>query len=334
MRRLYVLAISVLLIACQNGKNKPDVSDIKVDIQMERFEKSFFTIDTNNISEGLMHLRNEFPRFFPVFMQDILQLNPLDTSSFSIIKNIIAGYKPVYDAVEQKYPSLGWLKEELTTGMKYVKHYYPSYNVPAFITFLGTLDAPGVVLTRDYIGIGLQQYAGKNFHAYQDEQVLQLYPSYISRRFDKEYIAVNCLKAVVDDVYPDKSVGRPLIEQMIEKGKQWFLLDHFLPDSPDSLKTGYTKKQLDWVKDNEGNVWGYIVKNENLYSIEPPTIQTYIGEAPFTQGMPEISPGNIGQWIGWRIVQAYAANNEEMSVQQVLQNDPKVIYEGSKYRPK
>jgi len=334
MRRLNLLAIFVLLIACQNGKKKPDVSDIEVDIQIERFEKSFFAIDTNNVQEGLMHVRNEFPRFYPVFMQNILQLNPLDTNSFTIIKNIVTGYAPIYDAIQEKYANLDWLKEELTTGFKFVKHYYPAYKVPSFITYVSTLDAPGVVLTPEHIGIGLQQYAGKNFPAYQDQQVMQLYPSYISRRFDKEYITVNCLKAVVDDVFPDRTVGRPLIEQMIEKGKQWFLLDHFLPDSPDSVKTGYSKKQLDWIKENEGNVWGYIIKNENLYSIEPPTIQTYIGEAPFTQGMPEVSPGNIGQWIGWRIVQAYAEKNEDITMQQVLQTDPKAIYEGSKYRPK
>ena len=44
------------------------------------------------------------------------------------------------------------------------------------------------------------------------------------------------MKSVADDIYPDKSVGRPLIEQMIEKGKHWFLLDKFLPDAPDSVK--------------------------------------------------------------------------------------------------
>ena len=143
------------------------------------------------------------------------------------------------------------------------------------------------------------------------------------------------MKAVVDDVHPDKSTGRPLIEQIVEKGKQWFLLDKFLPDAPDSIKTGYAKKQLDWIEENEGNVWAYIIKNENnLYSIEPSTIQTYIGEAPYTQGMPEVSPGNIGQWIGWRIVQEYVKKHDDFSVQQLLETDPKIIFQEAKYRPK
>ncbi len=325
----------MLLIGCKNGKNKPDVSDIKVDVRIERLEQSFFKIDTNNVTAGLVDLRNAFPRFYPFFMQDILQLNPMDTSSFAIIKNIMGGYQPINDSIQKKYKELGWLKNELIEGFKYVKHYYPNYKVPAIITYIATLDAPGVVLTPDYLGIGLHQYAGKDFAVYRAEPVQQMYPSYITRRFDKEYITANCMKSVADDVYPDKSAGRPLIEQIIEKGKQWFLLDKFLPDAPDSVKTGYTKKQLDWVEDNEGSLLAYIVKNENdIYSIDPATIQTYIGEAPNTQVMTEAAPGNIGQWVGWRIVQEYAEKHKDFSVQQILEAPAKTIFEEAKYRPK
>ena len=178
-------------------------------------------------------------------MREILQVNPMDTTSFGVIKNLLGGYKSINDSIQKKYKDLVWLKNELTTGFKYVKHYYPNYKIPKVITFIATLDAPGVVLTPDYLGIGLHQYAGKNFSVYQVPQVQEMYPAYISRRFDKEYITANCMKAIADDIYPDKSPGKPLIEQMIEKGKQWFLLDKFLPDAPDSVKTGFSKKQLD-----------------------------------------------------------------------------------------
>ena len=335
MNRFYVFAIFMLLIGCKNGKDKPNVSDIKVEVGIERLEQDFFKIDANNVSSGLVDLRNAFPRFYPFYMQDILQLNPMDTSSYVIIRNILGGYRPINDSIQKKYKDLGWLKDELRDAFKYVKHYYPNYKTPKIITYVATLDAPGIVLTPDYLGIGLHQFAGKDFSVYSAEPVQQMYPSYISRRFDKEYITANCMKSVADDLYPDKSVGRPLIEQMIEKGKHWFLIDKFLPDSPDSVKTGYTKKQMDWVEDNEGNIWAYIVKNEaDIYSIDPATIQTYIGEAPNTQVMTEAAPGNIGPWIGWRIVQEYAKKHKDFSLQQILEASPKSIFEEAKYRPK
>lgn len=334
MFRIYLFAIIVLLSACGGGTNKPDVSNIKVALTVERFEQSLFKMDTTNIQQGLADLRKAYPTFFPVYIQDILQLNPADTASNTILRNILSSYRPIYDSIEEKYRNMDWLKRDLTDGFKFVKYYYPQYRVPRIVTFIATLDAPGVVLTPEHLGIGLHQYAGKNFSVYQTPELQQVYPTYISRRFDKEYMVANSMKAIVDDVYPDQSVGRPLVEQMVEKGKQWYLLDHFLPDAPDSVLTGYTKKQLDWVEDNEGNVWGYIIKNENLYGVEPHVIQTYIGEAPFTQGMPETSPGNIGQWIGWRIVQQYARKNEKLTVQQVLETPARTIFQGAAYRPK
>jgi uncharacterized protein YjaZ len=77
-----------------------------------------------------------------------------------------------------------------------------------------------------------------------------------------------------------------------------------------------------------------VVLKENLYSIEPPVIQTYIGEAPYTPNMSQASPGNIGQWIGWRIVQRFADKNNKLSVPQVMQTPAKTIFEGANYRPK
>jgi hypothetical protein len=325
----------MLFIACNNEKNKPDVSNIKVDIKIARFEQAFFKIDTNNLNNSLSDLSKTFPRFYPVFIRDILQVNPMDTTGFIIIKNFISGYRPINDSIQVKYKNLDWLKEELTDGFKYVKHYYPDYKVPGIITYLASFDAPGVILTQDYLGVGLHQFAGKNFSVYQAEPIQQMYPTYISRRFDKEFMTAACMKAITDDIYPDKTAGRPLIEQMIEKGKQWFLLDKFLPNVPDSVKTGYTKKQLEWIEENEGNVWAYIVRNEkDIYSIDPATIQTYIGESPNTQVMTEASPGNIGQWIGWRIVQEYANKHKQLSVQQILDTTPKTIFEEAKYKPK
>ena len=334
-RRMYKIlggAFLVLFFSC-HMRNSPDVSNIKVDVQIDRFEKAFFAIDTNNMAQSLAVLRTAYPAFYPTFVRDILQIAPSDTAATSILKNVLSSYRSLNDTIQEKYGDLAWLKNELDYDFRYVKYYYPSYVVPHVITFIGTLDAPGVILSPQYLGIGLHQFAGKNFSGYQSAAVQQLYPEYISRRFDNEYISANCMKAVVDDVYPDKSAARPLIEQMIEKGKQWFLLDHFAPDAADSVKTGFTQNQLNWVQENEGNIWPVVVK-ENLYSIDPTVIQNYIGEAPYTQGMPQASPGNIGQWIGWRIVQRFAERNKRMTMKDVLGTPAKTIFEQANYRPK
>jgi hypothetical protein len=191
-------------------------------------------------------------------------------------------------------------------------------------------------LGPDFIGISLQFYLGRDFSLYNTEYFTNtVAPAYRSRRFDKKYIISDVMKLITEDIFPDQSKGRPLVEQMIEKGKQWWMLDKFLPEVEDSVKTGYTKQQLAWCKANEGLIWSFVVKNEDLYSISPVTLQTYIGEAPFTQGFSqELSPGNIGQWIGWQIVKKYAENNPNLKPEEVMKSIPKKILDEAKYKPK
>ena len=107
-----------------------------------------------------------------------------------------------------------------------------------------------------------------------------------------------------------------------------------MPYTPDSLITGYTKNQQEWVGENEGLIWSYLIQNENLYSIDPVVIQTYIGESPFTQNMSQSSPGNIGQWIGWQIVKKYAEKYPDKTLTDIMNASPRSILDEAKYKPK
>jgi uncharacterized protein YjaZ len=46
-----------------------------------------------------------------------------------------------------------------------------------------------------------------------------------------------------------------------------------------------------------------------------------------------LSPGKIGIWIGWKIVNSYMENND-VSLQKLLEIDEEVIFKKSKYKPK
>ena len=332
----FVLLSLLVIMACNNKGSGPDVSGINVDVKLERFEKSFFSIDTNHISQSLVRLRSGFPGFYPDFMQNILGISGSenDTATLSVIRQFISSYSSFASELEKKFSNTTNIEKEIKQGFQFVKYYFPQYKVPKLITYIGTLDAPGVAMTRDHIAIGLQQFAGKDFEGYYTAEVQQMFPAYITRRFDLAYIPVNCMKAVADDLFPDKSIGKPLIEQIIEKGKQWWLLDKFMPGTPDTLKTGYTKKQADWCKENEGLIWNYLITNENIESIEPSVVQNYIGEAPTTQGMPAASPGNIGQWVGWQIVKKFADKNPSLTPGEVMNTPARKILAEAKYKPK
>ncbi|MEI2738895.1 MAG: hypothetical protein V9F01_08925 [Chitinophagaceae bacterium] len=338
----FALLLTVCLFACKKKKGIPDVSDIKVDIKLERFDREFFAIDTNDIWAGLTKLNKKYPLITGIFLQNILGLD--SASALPGVKRFISLSGNLYDTVNTVFKNTDDIKKDFTKGFQFVKYYFPQYKVPSIITITGPVDAMAQsasgptpnFLGPDFLGISLQFYLGKKFSVYNDPFFIEnVAPGYRSRRFSKEYIIADAMQLVVSDMFPDKSGGKPLIEQMVEKGKQWYLLDKFLPATPDSIKTGYTRQQLNWCKENEGLIWTYIVKNEDLYSLNPAVIQIYIGEAPFTQGFSqELSPGNMGQWIGWQIVQKFVSKNPGMKPEEIMNTAASKILSEAKYKPK
>jgi hypothetical protein len=340
MKKTWIFLSICVLVGCRTGKKVPDVSGIPIEVHIERFDQSFFALDTNRIPEGLLGLAQQYPYFIHDFAMNILGTGPLsDTSAqaFFACRRFISSYMPVKDSLDLTFNPQGGMKSVeagLRKGFQFTAYYFPEYKLPPrVVSYIGPFDAPGVAMTRYTLAIGLQLYAGKNFPFYLSSQGQELFPLYISRRFEPEYVVPNCMKAIAEDIYPDSSSGKTLIEQMIEKGKNWWLVDQLLPETADSLKTGFTQRQLNWCSGNEGQIWNFFL-DQNLYSLEPDLIKNYIGDGPYTQGMPDASPGNIGQWVGWRIVQKYASQHSELTPSQVLKIPAKQIFEEAKYKPK
>lgn len=332
-----------MLAACNSDKDIPDVSGIRVDLAVQRFDQDFFAIDTNQIATQVPTLRAKYPTLFPIFRENILGVD-----SDEGLKGFYNRYRGVYDSAAQVYADFTPVRDQIRRSLQFVKYYFPEYTPPPrVVTVLGPMnsiqdlarmgngDYTPDFLGPDFIGVSLQFYLGANYSLYNTEYFISnVAPLFRSRRFSREYIAADVMKLVTEDLFPDRSKGKPLIEQMIEKGKQWWLLDKFMPDSPDSLKTGYTQQQLEWCEDNEALMWSYLLKNEDLYSLNPVVLQTYLGESPFTAVFSqESSPGNIGPWIGWQIVKKFAANNPDVKPAAVMQTPPKTILDQAKYKP-
>lgn len=326
----------LFIFGCKSDRKIPDVSNIPVTVHIERFDQAFFAMDTNQIPRGLLELGHEYPYFINDFAVNILGTGPLsDTSAqaFFACRRFISSYWPVKDSLDLKYPNMIALEPGLKQAFQFIRYYFPKYNLPPkVVSFIGPFDAPGIALTRYTLAIGLQLYAGKQFPFYLSNQGQELFPLYISRRFEPEYVVPNCIKALAEDIFPDQSQGKTLIEQMVEKGKSWWLLDQLLPETADSLKTGYTQKQLDWCASNEGQIWNFFLQ-QNLFSLEPDLIKNYIGDAPSTQGMPDVSPGNIGQWVGWQIVKKYASLHPDMKPEELMKTPARGIFDEVKYKP-
>jgi hypothetical protein len=345
IRTTLFAALAIAFFAsCSGAKKGPDVSGIPVELTTLRFEKDFFALDSVNPSPGLHDLQAKYPGFSNDFFTNILGI-PMETPAdqkLAAVRQFLHDYRPVKEEADKVMGDLSGTEKELKKALQYLKFYFPDYKAPKqFITFVGPMDAYaegatggyGDIITTEALGAGLQLHLGAKSSYYTSEIGQRLYPSYISRRFEPNAIAVNCMKNVIDDLVP-AAADPTLLGIMVDKGKRLYLLDQFMPETADSVKIGYTADQLKGAFSNEGLIWNFFLENNLVYETDPQKIKSYVGEGPKTVELGDGSPGYIALFTGRQIVRAYMEKFPKTTLKELLSLDAKKILTGSAYKPK
>src|SRR4026207_2181069 len=116
---LPVLFTLILFTACTDRDKGPDVSKIKVEIPVERFDKDFFSMDTIGIEKGLRNLEVKYPSLFPIFIKNILGLN--DSIQDKGVALFIRQNKFIADAANKEFENGNNLKSDFEQSFRYVK---------------------------------------------------------------------------------------------------------------------------------------------------------------------------------------------------------------------
>ncbi|MBI3884038.1 MAG: hypothetical protein HY305_07510 [Sphingobacteriales bacterium] len=331
------LLISITFFSCKNRNNAPDVSDIKIDIKTERFDKDLFQTNTTNEIAKYQELQKKYPQFFNFFTTEVLGLNPnwpVDSSA-KYLSEFTNSYRRVYDSSALLFNDFTKYENEIKQSIKYLKFYFPKYKAPTkIITYIGPLNGYGdISFSGETFIIGLHLHLGKNYSLYKTALVRDTYPEYISDRFEPDYITINCMQNIINDMYPIINDDTRLIDQMIEKGKRLYLLSKLVPDADEYKIIGYTDKQLKDAYAHEAIIWQLFVQNSFLQTTDKNIIKNYIGESPKTQELGEGAPGNIGSFAGWQIIKKYMNMNSKTTLPELMNTDAETIFQQTKYKP-
>ncbi len=331
-----IFLLAIVFSACSNADDTPDVSGIKVDLTTQRFERDFFSLDTQQLVPALDKLISRYPSFGENFLTTILNTDPkwpADTAA-AYISGFISAYRNIFDSSRKVFADFTPYEKQLKKSVQYLQYYFPKYPAPKkIITYIGPLDGYGDILDTDAFIVGLHHHLGSNFSGYQTDMVRTIYPGYISARFTPDYIAINCMKNVVLDMYPEKIEDKTLVVQMVEKGKHLLLLQKLVPYAKEHELIGYTEKQWNESIQREAVIWDFLVQNNFLQSIDNNIIKNYIGDSPKTTELGEASPGNIGSFSGWMIVKKYMKNFPETTLAGLMTTDAETIFQQAKYKP-
>jgi hypothetical protein len=128
---------------------------------------------------------------------------------------------------------------------------------------------------------------------------------------------------------------RTLLDMMIQRGKEQYFLSKMLPEVADTLRFGYSKKQLEWCRNSEAEIYNFFITKNLLYDTHLQQTARYITDGPTSTGMPPQSPGNVGTWLGYQIVKAYVGQHPDMKMDALFaQDNAQQILQESKYKPR
>jgi hypothetical protein len=315
-------------------KKKIDVSEVAIEVNLLRFEKDLMTTDSIN-AENLHQLKAKYGTFFTLFCRKICPI-PMDMKNETELIKQLNFFKfdkdiqTISAKTDSVYPNLDWLKVELNEMLKHRKHYYPDSLVPEVITFISAFNY-AVVTTDSLLLIGLDKYLGSNCEFYPAMN----YPMFMTKRLRKEYITANCIQALYQKDYDVDLLKNEMLAQMIYYGKMVYYTDMMAPEMSDTIKLGYTDKQLNWCYENEDKIWTLLIEQKLLYSTNTRTFLKLINDGPTTQGFPKESPARLGYFVGWQIVKAYMEKHPEITLAQLCaETDAQKILAESSYKPR
>lgn len=335
-RQIYLFFSIIILFGCKQ-RERVDLSQIELDIRIERFEQALDSLTAANIPEKNEQWKRQYGAFYYDYMRFMLEAGDPDDSAAitGVLSEVIQtpDYTALSRALQKAYPDMNEQELRLTDAFKHILYYFPDTEVPRFISYLSGFGVQ-TPIGEDYIGIGLDMFLGADSEFYP--ALRGSIPFYISRRFTPENIVPRVVEAYArEELFPYPDVESHLLDQMVHHGKILYFMDQVLPDVADSLKIGYTTAQMEWARNYERDIWAWFLSEELLYDYDFHRTQKHLGEAPFT---PELGEQNesapkLGLFLGWNIVRQYMARNPEVSLPELMaMDDGQAILDGSRYR--
>lgn len=336
MRLLFSYLFVILSLYSCKGQSENDSLSASVPLannptmKIFRFDKEFYQYLSAPSVEKQKDLSFRYKDFLPAFGR--ITINNSDSNKDEFFDRLQRYFSnqmlsQIYKDALAVFDDVSAYEQELSVAIVLIKQKLPKREIPAFYMHISGFKE-NVVVLDGIISLSADKYLGMDYSGYkpffENYQLLQMQPKMVNRDFLRAWLLSEQM------LLSEKK--RTLLSEMITEGKILYTLSELLPNWNNEDLIGYTAEQLKWSEDNEKAIWKFIVQQKHLYSSDFMTIQKYMNEAPYTTSLSMDSPGRIGAWVGWRIIQNYMSKNNVSLVDMVLTNSQQILKE-SGYNP-
>jgi hypothetical protein len=331
--KLLLLVLTIVTsVSCRHDRLKVNVSSIKEEVAIVRFENDFFSLGSHPDSLQIAGLCSKFPAFSDLFFNQTIHIG---TTSDSTGRRMISEFltdsviQLSKKRVEQFFPKNADFQKNLVKAFKHYRYYFPDNTLPVVYTCLSGFNE-SVFTSNGIIGVSLDKYMGATCEFYP----LLGFTKYKQRKMIPEMIPSDVIHVWGMEQFPISRDATTIVDYMVHEGKLLCFCEALLPEMADTLLTGFSARQLKWCEKNEPQMWNYLIENKLLFSTKQMDIVRYINDGPTTNGFPPESPGRTGVWLGWQIVRAYLKHHPEVTLSQLMSdNNYMQILNSSAYAP-
>lgn len=341
--KIYILILLFVatFFSCKKGDTEQkkfyNADNIEESIKFKRFDIALFSKPKTTLQEHLITLQKDYPDMFQM---------PLSNKEYmEMLMSIVMddNMQMAQNIVEKEFANLDFLSKDLTSAFARLKDIYPNTYLPknVYTLILGGADYSYGYANRVYMNdtlyytISLDVYALKQLanHPYYKQ-----YPEYMRKGLGKEFIATDFIrmyllnKTFMNTPLKSFESNASLLDCIIEDGKFSFFIQKLLPNYALNTILNYDAEQMQWVENNESNIWAYIIQNKLLYDTDRSKYLSLISIGPESKGL-HGSPARVGNYIGYKIVESFMKENKIGLDSLMKIEDNQLILQQSKYKP-
>jgi gliding motility-associated lipoprotein GldB len=320
LKTYFFFTILITFIAsCNRNPLKVDISGIESKVEIVRFDQELFDLPLQDTLAELKVLRNKYPEFFDLFTWKVIGVGGIEEEHFPEIMGEFLSDTMILNVktlVKKEFSDFEKTEEELIEAFKYFQYHFPEKELPTIFTTISGFNQ-SVFTAEGLIGVSLDKYLGRDNSYYRQ---LSNVPLYKIKNMHPKKLVSDVAYAWAMTEFDERGTTTTLLDHIVHQGKLMYFVDAMLPEMHDSLKIGYTTEQLQWCKNNEPQMWNFLVEKKMLYSNKRMDILRFINDGPYTTGFPTESPGKSGVWIGWQIVRQYMKKHREVTVSELMKN--------------
>lgn len=324
------IILGVLFAGCRND-SKPEVKELLHEVEIGRLDKDVFALDTLN--PDLKKLGDKYGRYLDIYTQGVLNLGTLrDTGFVRLFELFIKDpvMREVADSVRAAYPDMHKQEQQFAWAWAYYAYYFPQRIIPQVYTYISGFNQ-SVVVDSAAIGIGLDNYLGEGCAFYS--MLAVPVPMYARKKMTGDDIVRDAMSGWLHTEFPFRPLKNDMISAMVYQGKIVYVLEKLFPDESQPWLFGFTPEQEEWCRNNESQIWGFLIENDYIFTTQQRLIMKYMNDAPFTSGMPAESPGKAVVWSGYRIVQKYMEKSGASLTELMGEQDYHKVLRRAGYRP-